>query len=436
MTLRAWMIGAAVALVAAAAWAQVAPPSTPEGAVTAFRRLRAEGVAAINSGDMDVASRKLAEADAQVPNHPGLTLLRAKVEAAQDHLPAAMALVGRYADFGFSTDVTTDTVLERMAVESDFAPILRQLNANAAPVGKLEIVGSVEGAFLAEGIVWDAPRKRWLISGVHERTVVSVKNDKRLTRYLAAGPDADGVQGLALDNARGVLWAGSSGLPQAKNLPAAHKGRAGLLKIDLASGRLLARYDAPAAPSEAGRAFGDLTLGPDGTVYVSDSIAGEIWRLAPGAATLERLVAPGTLGSPQGLVVTADGKRLIVADYTSGLNVVEIATGAVARLPVPANASLMGVDGLIRDGADLIGFQNGVSPQRVVRLRLDPAETRLEAWTVLAANLPNLEEPTSGVIVGDDLVFIGRSQWTDFTDAGALRRNPPGPAVIVRLKLR
>lgn len=432
MTLRAWMIGAAVALVGAAAWAQ----SAPEGSVAAFRRLRAEGVAAINSGDMDVATRKLAEADALVPNHPGLTLLRAKLEAAQDHLPAAMALVGRYASFGLSTDVTADAVLERMAVETDFAPTLRQLNANAAPVGKLEIVGSVEGAFLAEGIAWDARGKRWLISGVHERTVVSVKNDKRLTRFLRADADTDGVQGLALDAGRGVLWAGSSGLPQTKDLPAAHKGRAGLLKIDLASGRLLARYDAPAAPGDAGRAFGDLTVGPDGTVYISDSITGEIWRLAPGASALERLVAAGAMGSPQGLVVTPDGKRLIVADYSSGLNVVEIATGAVSRLPVPANASLLGTDGLISDGADLIAFQNGVAPQRVVRLKLDAAATRVESWTVLAANLPNLEEPTSGVVVGDDLVFVGRSQWSDFTDEGPLRRNPPGPAVIVRLKLR
>ena len=347
-----------------------------------------------------------------------------------------MALVGRYAAFGLSTDVTTDPVLERMAIESDFAPILRQLNANAVPVGKLEIVGSIEGAFIAEGLVWDARGNRWLISGVHGRTIVSVKNDKRLARYLAADTDADGVQGLALDSARGLLWAGSSGLPQAKDLPAGQRGRAGLLKIDLASGRLLARYDAPAAPGDAGRAFGDLVVGPDGAVYISDSISGEIWRLAPSASALERLVAPGSLGSPQGLVVTPDGKRLIVADYSSGLNVVEIATGAVSRLPVPANASLLGTDGLISDGADLIAFQNGVSPQRVVRLKLDAGATRVESWTVLAANLPNLEEPTSGVVVGDDLVFVGRSQWSDFTDEGPLRRNPPGPAVIVRLKLR
>lgn len=434
MMLRAWMIGAAIATVGATAWAQSAP--APEGPVAAFRRLRAEGVAAINSGDMDVATRRLAEADAQVANHPGLTLLRAKVEAAQDHLPAAMALVARYASFGFSTDVTADDILGRMAIESDFAPVLRRLNANAAPAGRLEPVGSIEGAFIAEGVAWDAARNRWLISGVHGRTIVSVKNDARLSRYLAAEAEVEGVQGLALDAARGVLWAGSSGLPQAKNLPAGHRGRAGLLKIDLASGRLLARYDPPPASGGAGRAFGDLTVGPDGTVYVSDSIAGEIWRLAPGAGALDLVVVAGSLGSPQGLVVTPDGKRLIVADYSSGLNVVEIATGAVARMPVPDNASLLGIDGLIADGGDLIAFQIGVQPQRVVRLKLDAAASRVESWTVLAANLPDLEEPTSGVVVGDDLVFIGRSQWADFTDDGALRRNPPGPAVLVRLKLR
>ena len=136
------------------------------------------------------------------------------------------------------------------------------------------------------------------------------------------------------------------------------------------------------------------------------------------------------------MVATPDGKRLIVADYSSGLHVLDLASGAIAPMPVPADASLIGTDGLVRDGGDLIAFQNGTNPQRVVRLRLDAAMTRVEHWTVLAANLPNLEEPTSGVVVGDDLVFVARSQWTDFKDDGSLRRTPPGPAVIARLKLR
>lgn len=430
MRLKAWILGAAAAVACGAAWAESA---APESDVAAFFRLRREAVTAINAGDMVTGAARLAEADARVPNHPGLVILRAKVEAAQDHMPAAVALMDRYAGLGFTIDITADETLQRISIENGFAPVLALLNANAAPMGRLEIVGQIEGAYLAEGVAFDARRNRYLISGVHGRTIVQVRREKSLSRYLAASPDIDSVQGLAVDEPRGLLWAATSARPQGKDIPADRKGRAGVLKIDLASGRVLARYDAPRA---ADRALGDITVGADGTVYASDSIAGEVWRLKPGAAALDRILAPNTLASPQSMVVTPDGRGLIIADYPSGLHVLDLATGQVSRLPVPANASLIGTDGLIRDGNDLIAFQNGTNPQRVVRLKLDPGFTRVTAWSVLAANLPNLEEPTSGVVVGDDLVFVARSQWTDFKDDGTLRRDPPGPAVIARLKLR
>lgn len=433
MNPKSWIIGAAMAVVCGAAWAQSAPPSAAESDVAAFRRLRGEAVAAANKGDMATASVRLAEADARVPNHPGLTVLRAKVEAAQDHMPAAVAMMDRYAALGFTIDITADEMLQRISIENGFAPVLLQLNANAAPMGKLEIVGQIEGAFLAEAVAFDAARDRFLISGVHGRTILAVKREKSLSRYLAASPDIDSIQGLVVDADRRLLWASTSARPQGKDMPADHKGRGGILKIDLASGRVLARYDAPTAPD---RAMGDIALGGDGAVYVSDSLTGEVWRLRPGAAALDRIVAPGMLASPQSMAATPDGRRLIIADYTSGLYAIDLANGAVSRLPVPDNASLIGTDGLIRDGDDLIAFQNGTSPQRVLRLKLDAGFTRVTGWSVLAANLPNLEEPTSGVVVGDDLVFVARSQWTDFNEDGTLRRNPPGPAVIARLKLR
>ena len=427
MTLRAWTAAVAAALVAGAALAQAAPA---EGDVAAFFRLRREGVAAVNAGDLGAAEARLAEADRRIPSHPGLTVLRAKVAAAQEDLPAAIALLDRYAAFGLTTDMA-DPVLERVSVETEFAPVARRLAANAAPVGKLEVLGSIEGAYLAEAVVWDAAGKRWLISGVHGRTIVEVRG-KKLGRFLAPDPQVDGVMGLALDAPRRVLWAASSGMPQAKDLPPDRKGRAALLKIDLRSGKVLQRYPAPA---DRERAFGDVAVAPDGTVYVSDATAGEIWRLPAGGSTLELLVAAGVLGSPQGLVLSPDGRRMIVADYSSGLHVVDLGSGAVSRLPVPANTSLVGTDGVLRHGGDLVAIQNGVTPQRVLRLTMDPGFGRVERWAPIAANLPQLSEPTTGTIQDGALVFVARSQWTDFREDGALRSITPGPAVIARLPL-
>jgi hypothetical protein len=135
------------------------------------------------------------------------------------------------------------------------------------------------------------------------------------------------------------------------------------------------------------------------------------------------------------MAVTPDGKALIVADYSSGLWRVDRATGAAVRLGAPGTASLIGVDGLISDGQFLYALQNGTAPQRVLRLTPDAGWSRIEAVEVLAANLPQIVEPTTGLVHDGELVFVSRSQWSDFDREGALTTPEPEPALISRLRL-
>lgn len=143
----------------------------------------------------------------------------------------------------------------------------------------------------------------------------------------------------------------------------------------------------------------------------------------------------GQMRSPQGMAVTPDGAALIVADYSSGLWRVDRASGAAIRLPAPSSASLIGLDGLITDGRVLYSLQNGTAPQRVLKLVPDAAWSRIEAVEVLAANLPQIDEPTTGLVHDGELVFVSRSQWSDFDGEGALRTPAPKPALISRLRL-
>ena len=398
----------------------------------AFRRLRGEGVAAVNAGDFRAADARLAEADAKVRNHPGLVLLRARVKAAAGDYAGALEQLDRYARMGLSADLDGDEALEGIAAETGYPATARRLAANARPVGRLEQEGRLQGPYLAESVAWDARAKRLLISGVHARTVVQIRGGA-LSRFLEADATVGGVLGMAADPDGRTLWAASAYPPPVKDRTAGDAARSALLRIDLKSGRVLRRFDAPAG--QAARTFGDLAVGADGTVYVSDSAAGEVLRLRPGAEALEVLVPSGILGSPQGMVATPDGRRLVVADYASGLHLIDLTSGAVTVLPQPEDATLLGIDGLVRDGDALIAFQNGVTPHRVLRLQLDPAFSAVTGWSVLAAATPDLEEPTGGVVVGRDLVFVARSQWSDFKEDGTLRRDPPGDAVIARLKL-
>ena len=424
----------------AAAHQDPAPASasaTNESDVQAFRRLRSEAVAAANAGDLATAASRLAEADARVANHPGLIVMRARIAAAAGQPDEALAQVRRYARSGLVLNLANDRALSALSEASGYAEAAAAIEANRAPVGegRLSEVARIDGAVIAESLVRDEARGRWLVSQVRGRTIVALADDGTVTDFLGADPTIGGVLGMALDAEADVLWAATApltpavhGRPDDAPMPAP-----GLLRIDAATGAVLGRFDAPAGPAERG--LGDIVRAPDGTLYVADSMTGELLVLRPGAEALEILVSSGTLGSPQGMVITPDGTALIAADYSSGLWRIDRATGAARPLPAPENASLIGVDGLATDGRAIFAFQNGVAPQRVLELTPDAGWTSIRAVEVLAANLPMIDEPTTGLVRNGELVFVSRSQWSDFGGDGAQTTPTPAPAIIARLPL-
>src|SRR5690606_26607293 len=155
-------------------------------------------------------------------------------------------------------------------------------------------------------------------SSVHRGGVFRLDQRGRLHRFSPGGP-AHGVFGLVADPERGWLWAAASNTPY----DTVDGTGAALLKLDLSNGRLLGRYEA----GDGEHAFGDLALGPDGAVYVSDSAARQVLRLPPGGAAFELVSQFPERGSPQGLAVWPEGGWLVVADYPTGLHRITLADG-------------------------------------------------------------------------------------------------------------
>jgi hypothetical protein len=67
-----------------------------------------------------------------------------------------------------------------------------------------------------------------------------------------------------------------------------------------------------------------------------------------------------------------------------------------------------------------------------VKFTLDSARTRISSAAVLDNNASVATEPTIGVIVGDEFVYVANSQWEQYTPAGQLK---PG-ATLSRPLLR
>lgn len=185
-------------------------------------------------------------------------------------------------------------------------------------------------------------------------------------------------------------------------------------------------------PGPAGSRFGDIALGKH-HVYVSDGGIGAVLRLDPASGAWTTVIPAGRLPSPQGLAESANGRALIVADYTSGLYRVDLISGDILHLDVPETASLVGVDGGTRFGNDLIVIQNGIQPARVLRVRMSTDWKAIESVEVLLRG-GKLDEPTNGVVSGDRYVFVARSQWSDFDGDGKAKATH-GPAIIGEIKL-
>jgi hypothetical protein len=414
----------------------VAMAQEPEGDVAAFRRLRAEGLAAARDEDLVTASARLAEADERIPNHPGLMILRARLAMAMDDPLEALIHYGRYGAAGLVLNLEADTAFADLAARPDHAAgaavIAGLIDENRQPVGEGTLVPlfELDGPVLAESLVRDEAQDRWLVSQIARRTIVSVSDDGTVSPWLQPHPAVSGVVGLALDEARGILWATSAPLPPAVHGRSDETPTTALLQIELATGRVVRVYPVPADDRE--HDLGDLVLMPDGAVVVSDGQSGDLYRLAAPDQALTPFVT-GVFGSPQGLAVVRT--TLFVADYSSGLWRMPLAGGTPVPVALPPGDTLVGIDGLTTDGTRLFAIQNGVAPQRVVRLALYPNHEEVAMFIVLAATLPGLEEPTTGIVIDGQLVFISRSQWNGFDQDGAPRQSDLPPALISRLPL-
>ncbi|MGZ9113568.1 MAG: SMP-30/gluconolactonase/LRE family protein [Brevundimonas sp.] len=312
------------------------------------------------------------------------------------------------------------------------AGLVLAFGAGAAAQTLEPIVTTPPEPLLIESVARDADGSL-ILSSIHKARLMRVGADGALIPFGPEGRQA--MFGLAADPARGVLWVASSPSPFDEQTDE----RAELIQLDAATGAVRATFAAD-GPEHA---WGDVAVGPDGTVFVADSKGPAMLALRPGAARPEPLALLPERGSPQGMAVSADGRWLVFADYRTGLHRIDLAEGPAARdftaspppaLPGPEGVELRGIDGLARHGDDIIAIQNGTRAHRVLRLTLNADWSAVTAREVLIEG-PPLEEPTTGFVEGDSLVFISRSQWTDFGPDGRPTSITPAPAVVSRLPL-
>jgi len=365
------------------------------------------------------------------PDDPGALLNLALGAALTGREDEAFDRLGALVEMGMALDLEVMGLAPVLGEDPRFETLSARFRENEAPVIRSREAFVLAADFYPEGIAYDRVRQCYYVGSIHHRRIVRVDRDGGVTDLVT--PARDGiwsVMGLSFDPERGELWAASAAMPQTGGVAETELDRSALFRYDR-EGVLLGRYE---PEGEGAHILGDLARAADTTVYLSDAKGGRIFVRRADAEVLVPLIDSTELRSVQGLALSGDERTLYIADYSYGLFALDLGGLHLRRLVPRTPMITTGIDGLVRHGDHLIGIQNGVRPNRVARWRLG-GEGLVEE-TVLEANHPRYDDPTLGVVVADELVYVAASHWPRYdAENRPLPAEELTPVVILALPL-
>lgn len=331
--------------------------------------------------------------------------------------------------FGLSFKPAEDPDFASLQADAGFKLVLAAFQQNLKPLNRAQVAFEVpEPDFLPESVTYDPVTKTYYVGSIRKGKIVSV-DAKGASKDFATGLWS--VLGMSVDANRRILWAAANASKDVLGFKEEDKNRSGIYKFDLRTGKLLANYVIPDNTMEHG--LGDVIVNREGDAFTTDSVTPAIYRIRNGGDKLEVFAGPEAFRSPQGLCFSNDETTLFVADYVRGVFAFDVKSGAYRKLSSPEDQTIVAIDGLYCYKQDLVATQNGIDPNRVIRMTLSADHNSITRVAVLEANHPKFDEPTLGVIVNDALYFVANGQY------GSFLQNPAGttaPPVILRLRLQ
>jgi hypothetical protein len=355
------------------------------------------------------------------PNNGDLKLALATTYAGQGEKTKTYDFLLSMQKEGYGYDLSSNPNFAKVSDTKVWTYIVDNLKANLKPFGEGKVAFSFPGGdTLMESLAFDPKRQQFLAGSVREGKIYLVDKGGKLKEFIK--PDHENglwsVYAMATDPANDALYVASTASVYFKGFSQADYGSAGVFKFSLSTGKFIEKY--LLAPDGQPRTLSSIAVGGNGLVFAADGLRNVIYRLDGG--TLKPMLENSKLTSVRGLSVSGDGKTLYFADYALGLFGIDLAAGKAFDLDFdPAKLAVGGIDGLYWYDNCLVVIENGMSPRRVMRLKLGTdGRAIVNAMPLDIAN-PALSLPTYGAINGDGLYFVANSQKNAYGTYGTPR---------------
>ena len=370
--------------------------------------------AAYDGGKYVEAAELYVRVTEMLPRSPSSRIAAARALARSGKASDALEHLETAVSFGVRFDAN-DPAWSAVRDDARFARLVSRMRARTAPVVRSSVAHRLAKDLIPENVAYDPKTGAFFAGSMYKAKIIRIAPDGAVTDFVPSRRDhLLGVLGMKVDSARRELWAATGNFgqqPPMEVLDPASEGRGALFRFNLDSGKLIRAYWGPGT-KEKPVLFNDLVITPEGDVYATAGLGG-IWRVRSDSDAIEPFVAPpGSFFN--GIAITPDGRTLFAASHFEGPMKIDIAKKTHSLLDLAPGVALGGIDGLYVHENSLVAIQNGTDPVRVLRAWMNPEMTRVTRMAVLEQEHPETDIPLTGVIVGDDLYYIGRSQLRAF----------------------
>ncbi|MGY6553722.1 MAG: SMP-30/gluconolactonase/LRE family protein [Wenzhouxiangella sp.] len=333
--------------------------------------------------------------------------------ARQNRLSEAFSMMLTMQQQGLAEDWTVYEELEPLRPHRLYSHLTDLMRDAGQPFGLFDVYAELpQDLAMPEAVAIDRAANRLFVGSLRDGRIHVRGPDGEWQLFVS--PDSveglNSVFGLDVDAERGHLWVATGHAPQFVAFDAEAAPQTALLKLDLKTGERLAKHTI--GESALAHLLGSVIVASDGTVFAADTRHPLLFRLQPEAESLELFFGSQNLTSLRGLALSGDNRLLYVADYELGIVIVAAdGTQQAWQLAAPETLNLGGIDGIYWWNQHLVVIQNGISPQRVLRLQLGPDGLGVTAVAPVLAALEEFDTPTFGTMDGSRLLMLSGSHW-------------------------
>lgn len=190
-----------------------------------------------------------------------------------------------------------------------------------------------------------------------------------------------------------------------------------LLQIGLSNDLLVNRFT---LPDSIPNYFNDLAMDNDMNAYITDTEFHKIYKFDSKRAAITLYMENEQIQHPNGITISADGSKLFIDSYLSGIRIVDIQSGQILNGPHPPSAG-KGIDGLKYYQNKLYAVLNGAgmdySAHGLYEFQLSSNEETIVSAAPVAINHPKMDIPTTVDIVDDTAYLLLNSQLENLDQA-------------------